>query len=52
MVESRLTRTLLRLGAGATLAFVYLPLIVIGFLSRSNASDNTKRLAPASDLPS
>jgi putative spermidine/putrescine transport system permease protein len=30
MVESRLTRTLLRLGAGATLAFVYLPLIVIG----------------------
>lgn len=30
MVESRLTRALLRLGAGATLAFVYLPLIVIG----------------------
>lgn len=30
MVESRLTRVLLRLGAGATLAFVYLPLVVIG----------------------
>jgi putative spermidine/putrescine transport system permease protein len=29
MVESRLTRALLRLGAGATLAFVYLPLVVI-----------------------
>jgi putative spermidine/putrescine transport system permease protein len=30
MVESRLTRMLLRLGAGLTLAFVYLPLVVIG----------------------
>jgi putative spermidine/putrescine transport system permease protein len=30
MVESRLTRTLLRLGAGLTLAFIYLPLILIG----------------------
>jgi len=30
MVESRLTRVLLRLGAGATLAFIYLPLVVIG----------------------
>ena len=30
MVESRLTRTLLRLGAVATLAFIYLPLLVIG----------------------
>ena len=29
MVESRLTRVLLRLGAGATLAFIYLPLILI-----------------------
>jgi putative spermidine/putrescine transport system permease protein len=29
MVESRLTRALLRLGAGATLAFIYLPLILI-----------------------
>jgi putative spermidine/putrescine transport system permease protein len=29
MVESRLTRVLLRLGALATLAFIYLPLIVI-----------------------
>jgi putative spermidine/putrescine transport system permease protein len=29
MVESRLTRVLLRLGAGATLAFIYLPLVVI-----------------------
>ena len=29
MVESRLTRILLRLGAGATLAFIYLPLILI-----------------------
>jgi putative spermidine/putrescine transport system permease protein len=31
MIESRLTRVLLRLGAGATLAFIYVPLIVIGF---------------------
>lgn len=30
MVESRLTRILLRLGAVATLAFIYVPLIVIG----------------------
>jgi putative spermidine/putrescine transport system permease protein len=30
MVESRLTRVLLRLGAGVTLAFIYLPLVVIG----------------------
>lgn len=30
MVESRLTRILLRLGAGVTLAFIYVPLIVIG----------------------
>jgi putative spermidine/putrescine transport system permease protein len=30
MVESRLSRALLRLGAGATLAFIYGPLIVIG----------------------
>lgn len=30
MVESRLTRVLLRLGAGATLAFIYIPLVVIG----------------------
>ena len=30
MVETRLTRVLLRLGAGATLAFIYLPLVVIG----------------------
>jgi putative spermidine/putrescine transport system permease protein len=29
MVESRLTRVLLRIGSGATLAFVYLPLILI-----------------------
>ena len=29
MVESRLTRVLLRLGAGVTLAFIYLPLILI-----------------------
>jgi putative spermidine/putrescine transport system permease protein len=29
MVESRLTRVLLRLGTGATLAFIYLPLILI-----------------------
>jgi putative spermidine/putrescine transport system permease protein len=29
MVETRLTRALLRLGAGATLAFIYLPLVVI-----------------------
>jgi putative spermidine/putrescine transport system permease protein len=29
MVESRLTRVLLRLGAGATLAFIYFPLVVI-----------------------
>ena len=31
MIESRLTRVLLRLGTGATLAFIYLPLILIGF---------------------
>jgi len=31
MVESRLTRSLLRLGTGVTLAFIYLPLILIGF---------------------
>ena len=31
MIESRLTRVLLRLGAGATLAFIYVPLILIGF---------------------
>lgn len=30
MVESRLTRILLRLGAGVTLAFIYIPLFVIG----------------------
>jgi putative spermidine/putrescine transport system permease protein len=30
MVESRLTRVLLRLGTGLTLAFIYLPLILIG----------------------
>jgi len=30
MVESRLTRILLRLGAGVTLAFIYVPLFVIG----------------------
>ena len=30
MVESRLTRVLLRLGAGITLAFIYLPLLLIG----------------------
>jgi putative spermidine/putrescine transport system permease protein len=30
MVESRLTRILLRLGAGLTLFFIYFPLIVIG----------------------
>ncbi|MBA2740814.1 MAG: ABC transporter permease [Actinobacteria bacterium] len=30
MVESRLTRVLLRLGAGVTLAFIYLPLLLIG----------------------
>lgn len=29
MIESRTTRVLLRLGAGATLAFIYLPLVVI-----------------------
>ena len=29
MIESRLTRVLLRLGAGATVAFIYLPLILI-----------------------
>jgi len=29
MVESRLTRMLLRLGAGLTLAFIYLPLVVV-----------------------
>lgn len=29
MVESRLTRFFLRLGAGATLAFIYLPLVLI-----------------------
>ena len=31
MSESRLTRVLLRLGTWATLAFIYLPLILIGF---------------------
>lgn len=30
MVESRLTRVLLRLGTGVTLAFIYIPLVVIG----------------------
>ncbi|MGH3065702.1 MAG: ABC transporter permease [Gaiellaceae bacterium] len=30
MVESRLTRVLLRVGAGVTLAFIYIPLLVIG----------------------
>ncbi len=29
MVESRLTRTVLRVGAGATLAFLYLPIVLI-----------------------
>ena len=29
MVESRATRILLRLGAGATLAFIYLPLVLV-----------------------
>jgi putative spermidine/putrescine transport system permease protein len=31
MVESRLTRALLRLGSAVTLAFIYLPLILIAF---------------------
>jgi putative spermidine/putrescine transport system permease protein len=31
VVESRVTRVLLRLGAAFTLAFIYLPLILIGF---------------------
>jgi putative spermidine/putrescine transport system permease protein len=31
VVESRLTRVLLRVGAGLTLAFIYLPLILIAF---------------------
>jgi ABC-type spermidine/putrescine transport system permease subunit II len=31
MVESQLTRLLLRLGAGVTLAFIYLPLILVAF---------------------
>jgi putative spermidine/putrescine transport system permease protein len=30
MVESRVTRVLLRLGAGLTLAFIYVPLFIIG----------------------
>ena len=30
MVESRLTRVLLRVGAGVTLAFIYIPLFIIG----------------------
>jgi putative spermidine/putrescine transport system permease protein len=30
VIESRLTRAMLRLGAGLTLAFIYLPLILIG----------------------
>ena len=30
MVESRLTRVLLRVGAGITLAFIYIPLFIIG----------------------
>ncbi|HLG07414.1 MAG TPA: ABC transporter permease [Gaiellaceae bacterium] len=30
MVESRVTRILLRLGAGVTLAFIYVPLLIIG----------------------
>ena len=30
MVESRLTRVLLRIGTGLTLAFIYLPLLIIG----------------------
>ena len=30
MVESRLTRILLRVGAGATLVFIYLPLLLVG----------------------
>src|SRR4051812_37088591 len=30
MVESRLTQVLLRLGTGITLAFIYLPLLLIG----------------------
>ena len=30
MVESRLTRALLRIGAGITLAFIYIPLFIIG----------------------
>jgi putative spermidine/putrescine transport system permease protein len=29
VTESRLTRALLRLGAGVTLAFIYAPLVVI-----------------------
>ena len=31
MVESPLTRALLRVASGLTLAFIYVPLIVIGF---------------------
>ncbi len=30
MVESRLTRALLRMGTGVTLAFIYVPLLIIG----------------------
>ena len=31
MTETRLTRVLLRLGAGLTLAFIYVPLILMAF---------------------
>ena len=35
MVESRLTRVMLRLGAAATLAFIYVPLGVIALYERT-----------------
>ena len=43
MVESRLTRMLLRLGAGATLAFIYLPLLVIASTRSTRASPSAGR---------
>jgi putative spermidine/putrescine transport system permease protein len=40
MVESRATRILLRLGAGATLAFIYLPLVLVAVYAFSVAWNN------------
>ena len=43
MVESRLTRVLLRFGAGLTLAFIYLPLVLIALYAFNASVTQSKK---------